>query len=78
MSDATITHLVPRTGLRPTAPRDCGVARVIALPERPTGRIIEPLAGAAGPRIREVDPSAQVHSQDPGPLVRALLAMDAR
>ena len=78
MSDATITSLVPRTGLRPTAPRDCGVARVIALPERPKGRIIEPLAGAAGPRPRDVDPAGHQQACAPGPLARALLAMDAR
>jgi hypothetical protein len=78
MSDATITHLVPRTGLRPTAPRDCGVARVITLPERPTGRIIEPLGSAAVPRTGDVGRSANLHGDDPGPLVRALRAMDAR
>lgn len=78
MSDATITSLVPRTGRRPAEPRDCGVARVIPLPERPTGRLIEPLSGAAAPRTSGFDPHAHLRSVDPGPLARALMAMDVR
>lgn len=78
MSDATITHLVPRTGLRSTAPRDCGVARVIALPERPTGRLIEPLPRTTSQRVEDVGRVAQPPAGDPGPLARALMAMDRR
>jgi hypothetical protein len=75
MSDATITHLVPRTGLRPTAPRDCGVARVIALPERPTGRLIQPLPSTAPRRSEDADRVASLRASAPGPLARALMAM---
>jgi hypothetical protein len=78
MSDATITHLVPRAGLRSTAPRDCGVARVIALPERPTGRLIEPLPRTAPSRAAGPDGVARTPIVDPGPLARALLAMARR
>ena len=66
MSDATITRLTPRP-LRAAEPRNCGAARVIELPARRTGRIIEPLDVAPSPRAGEA----------PGPLARALMAMAA-
>jgi len=75
MSDATITHLVPRTGLRPTEPRDCGVARVIAMPERPTGRLIEPLDAASSPAHGDGGPTAPADGCSPGPLARALMML---
>jgi hypothetical protein len=78
MSDATITHLVPRAGLRSAAPRDCGVARVIALPERPTGRLIEPLPRTTPPRSEDLARGAHLPTDDPGPLARALMAMPRR
>jgi hypothetical protein len=80
MSDATITHLIPKA-LERTATRDCGVARVIELPSRPTGRLIEPLGVAPSPRAGDVDPFAHLASYPPGPLARALMTMsvaDAR
>jgi len=76
MSDATIPTLVPRTGVHEERARDCGVARVIPLPEPPIGRIVEPVAGP-GPRTTDEDPHAHLHTYDPGPLARALMAMAA-
>jgi hypothetical protein len=67
MSDATITRLTPRP-LRAAEPRNCGAARVIELPARRTGRVIEPLG---------VTPSARAGDVEPGPLARALMAMAA-
>jgi hypothetical protein len=76
MSDATITHLTPRAVERAET-RDCGVARVIELPSRPSGRLIEPLGAAPSPRAGDADPFAHLYSYDPGPLARALMAMSA-
>lgn len=77
MSDATIFRLTPRNPPS-VEPRDCGPARVLELPTRPVGRLIRPLAVASSPRAGDADPFAHLHTYDPGPLARALMAMAAQ
>jgi hypothetical protein len=75
MSDATITRLTPRP-LRAVEPRNCGAARVIEMPARRTGRVIEPLHVPAG-TVLDSDVEYDREADHPGPLARALSAMAA-
>ena len=75
MSDATITRLTPRAVEAP--PRDCGPARELELPARPTGRVIRPLGVVRSSAAGDADPIAHLHTYDPGPLARALMTMAA-
>ena len=73
MADATITPLQARAVER-TTPRDCGVARIIDLRPRPTGRLIDPMSTTPAPRPTTETRSPHPFPSEPGRLARALMA----